>query len=142
MAMAAEKISTKLFIQHPTAPDCKIVGILEQLSPPPGQSIGHGRKIALVRATSTAFLSFSLKKRKSLPECVSIFRFFTELWGQHISSSSRQLEPECQWVYFQAQRLFVSKTTCHSIAFRLIPIRFSVSFTSELTFFFSGSFQS
>ena len=39
MAMAAEKISTKLFIQHPIAPDCKLIGILEQLSP--GQST-HG----------------------------------------------------------------------------------------------------
>jgi hypothetical protein len=65
MAMAAERISTKLFIQHPIAHDCKIVGILEQLSP--SQST-HERKIALVRAVFNNFLSDY--QEKLLPDCV------------------------------------------------------------------------
>ena len=55
--MTQDRTSTKLFIQHPIALDCKIVGILEQLSP--GQST-HGRKIALVRTVSTPYFPLTL----------------------------------------------------------------------------------
>lgn len=60
--MAVDRISTKLFIQHSTDVDCKIVGILEQLAP--GGST-HGRKIALVRVSST-FPSPSVQHYKEL----------------------------------------------------------------------------
>jgi len=134
MAIAADRISTKLFIQHPTAFDIKIVGILEQLAP--GQST-HGRKIALVRAAST----FNLNKRAYLSN-ISIFRFYMERWGQLYSQYLRQRDDVLsghklnQKVHFQAQRLSIPKTTCRSIAFRLVPVRFSVSLAVLFFFFF------
>lgn len=80
MAMAADRISTKLSIQHPIAPDCQIVGILEQLSLNPST---HGRKIALVRAV---FLS---DYQEMLPDCVFTSRSFMERWGQHTNISEQ-----------------------------------------------------
>ena len=140
MAIAADRISTKLFIQHPTAFDIKIVGILEQLAP--GQST-HGRKIALVRAAST----FNLNKRAYLSN-ISIFRFYMERWGQLYSQYLRQRDDVLsghklnQKVHFQAQRLSIPKTTCRSIAFRLVPVRFSVSLAVLFFFFFFLNFIS
>ena len=75
--MVGDRISTKVFIQHPVALDCKIVGILEQLAP--SQS-SHGRKIALVRTAFTfyflLFTFFFPFQSDRFNDSKSLVRFF------------------------------------------------------------------
>jgi hypothetical protein len=45
-----ERVSAKLYIPHPSEPNCSIVGVLEQISSTiPGYQTGSEKKIALVR---------------------------------------------------------------------------------------------
>ncbi|KAF8817145.1 ectomycorrhiza-regulated esterase [Phlegmacium glaucopus] len=78
MAMATDRISTKLFIQHPTAVDCKIVGILEQLAP--DQST-HGRKIALILHGTMGHKDYLFQKPLAARLPLDSFRF--DFRGNH-----------------------------------------------------------
>jgi hypothetical protein len=62
-----DRVSTKLFIQHPEDAHIRLCGLLEQVSP---DQPTHGRKIALVSSRHYSFL---------MPVVVNLATFFPSL---------------------------------------------------------------
>ncbi|KAF8158490.1 ectomycorrhiza-regulated esterase [Crassisporium funariophilum] len=73
-----DRTSTKLFIQHPAEPECKLVGILEQLAP--GEPT-QGRKIALILHGTMGHKDYLFQKRLAVRLPLDSFRF--DFRGNH-----------------------------------------------------------
>ncbi|GLB38189.1 putative ectomycorrhiza-regulated esterase [Lyophyllum shimeji] len=76
--MANGAVTTKLYIPHPTEPNCSIVGILEQLAP---LNPTMGRKLALVLHGTMGHKDYLFQKRLALKLPIDSFRF--DFRGNH-----------------------------------------------------------
>ncbi|KAF8192177.1 ectomycorrhiza-regulated esterase [Pholiota molesta] len=74
----ADRASTKLYIQHPTEPDIKLVGILEQLEP---SKPTQGRKIALILHGTMGHKDYLFQRRLAVKLPLDSFRF--DFRGNH-----------------------------------------------------------
>ncbi|KIM42967.1 hypothetical protein M413DRAFT_443787 [Hebeloma cylindrosporum] len=73
-----DRVSTKLFIQHPEEADIKLCGVLEQLSP---DQPTHGRKIALILHGTMGHKDYLFQKRLAWSLPLDSFRF--DFRGNH-----------------------------------------------------------
>ncbi|TFK73187.1 alpha/beta-hydrolase [Pluteus cervinus] len=77
-ATLQERVSTKLYIQHQEDPECRIVGMLEQLQP---NAPTQGRKIALILHGTMGHKDYLYQKRLALKLPMDSFRF--DFRGSH-----------------------------------------------------------